>query len=342
MDRRRLEARVFDVVDRVVAGGRAEDDLVECKSRWIDPPKAARRLAGQANAARGDDVVWIVGLDEDGHRVVPLDDTDPASWWPQVQKPFADAVTPDITVLNVPTPHGAVVALGFRTDRSPYMIRVADGPVDREIPWRSGAGTRTAHRGEVLSLLVEAAAAPAVELIRPVVRATHYPGGDNTYGGGPQAERIELVLDAKLFFEPAARASGPTMLPRHQWAAKFDLGSDGAHDASFDIWPNTVSGSGPTGRASETAHAHGTWVRSSGVYVNGPETLTVQANADLTPDRRQAISSRPYITVTLRMPVSGSSRTASARQRFRWVTGEHHHDDSPEGAVLGTWLPEDD
>lgn len=106
MDRGRLEARVFDIVDRVVAGGRAEDDLVECKSRWIDPAKAARRLAGQANAARGDDVVWIVGLDENGHRVVPLDDTDPANWWPQVQKPFADAVSPDITVVNVPTPHG--------------------------------------------------------------------------------------------------------------------------------------------------------------------------------------------------------------------------------------------
>lgn len=336
-----MEARVFDIVDRIVAGGRAEDDLVECKSRWIDPAKAARRLAGQANAARGDDVVWIVGLDENGHRVVPLDDTDTANWWPQVQKPFADAVTPDITVVNVPTPHGTVVALGFQTDRSPYMITVADGQVDREIPWRSGAGTRTAHRGEVLSLLVEAAAAPAVELIRPTVQATHYPGGDNPHGGPPQPERIEMVLNARLFFEPTGRASVPAMLPRHQWTAEFDLGPDGIHDAALDIWPNAVTGAGPTGSASENAHPHGTWVRSSGVYVNGPETLTVQATVDLPPDVRPAVSSRPYVTVALRMPVSGSTRTAAVHQRLRWATGERPND-YPKGTILGTWAPEAD
>jgi hypothetical protein len=341
VDRRRLEARVFDIVERVVAGGRAEDDLVECKSAWIEPSKAARRIAGQANAARGDDIVWIVGLDEDGHRVVPTDDTDLATWWPQVQRPFADAVTPDLTHVNVPTPHGTVVALGFRTDRSPYMITVADGPADRDIPWRSGTTTRTAHRGEVLSLLVEAAATPDVALIRPTVRATHYTAADDRTGLGPQPERIELVLDAKLFFEPAARTRAPAMLPRHQWAAQFDLGPDGTHDAVLEVWPNTVGGSGPLGQASETAHADGTWVRSSGVYVNGPDTLTAQATAELPPDLRQAISSRPYITVSLRMPVSGSTRTAAARQRLRWATGEKPND-YPPGSILGTWIPEDD
>lgn len=126
------------------------------------------------------------------------------------------------------------------------------------------------------------------------------------------------------------------MLPRHQWTAEFDLGPDGTYDATLDIWPNTVSGAGPTGQGSETAHAHGTWVRSSGVYVNGPETLTAQATADLQPGLRSAVSSRSYITVGLRMPVSGSTRTAAARQRLRWSSGEHPND-YPPGTVLGAW-----
>lgn len=113
MDRRRLEARVLDIVERVTGGGRVDDDLVECKSGWIEPTKAARRLAGHANAGRGDDILWIVGLDEDKGCVVPLDGQEVSNWWAQVEKRFADGVTPDIDVLNVPTEGGSVVALSF-------------------------------------------------------------------------------------------------------------------------------------------------------------------------------------------------------------------------------------
>lgn len=48
MDRRRWEAQVFDIVERVAVSGHVEDELVECKTGWINPAKAARRLAGQA------------------------------------------------------------------------------------------------------------------------------------------------------------------------------------------------------------------------------------------------------------------------------------------------------
>jgi len=273
-----------------VAGGRVEDDLVECKADWIEPAKAARRLAEQANAARGDDIVWIVGLDEDAHRVVAPDSTEASNWWGQVQKPFADGVTPDIDIVNVPTAHGTVVALGFTTDRSPYMVTVGDGPVDREIPWRAATGVRTAHRGEVLSLLVEATNPPAVELIRSVLTATHFLASNDTYGNGPEQERIELWLDAKMFFEPAARLGAIAMLPAHQWAARFDLGDSGTVDATLEFYPNTVLAAGPTGLASEAPHAHGAAVRSAGIYVNGPDTLTLEAIGVLPPDRRQDIA----------------------------------------------------
>lgn len=337
MDRRRLEARALDVVERVAAGGRVEDDLVECKAQWIEPAKAARRLAAQANAARGDDIVWIVGLDEDSHRVAPVDGTEVANWWAQVQKRFADGVTPDVDVVSVPTPHGAVVALGFRTDRSPYMVTVdGDGAVDREIPWRTATGVRTAHRGEVLSLLVEGTSPPGIELIRPILTATHFLAGDDTYADVPEAERVQLRLDAKVFFEPAARDGTAAMLPEHQWTARFDLGHAGTVEAALKFSPNTVWGPGPAGLANEAPHAHGAAVRSAGVYVNGPDTLRLQATALLPPERRQDIASCPFIGVALHMPVTGSTRAAAANVELRWSTGEGaaHF---PSGTALGTW-----
>jgi hypothetical protein len=41
-----------------------EDDRVELKADWPDAEKAARRVAGHANASGGGSVLWIIGLDE--------------------------------------------------------------------------------------------------------------------------------------------------------------------------------------------------------------------------------------------------------------------------------------
>lgn len=78
-----------------------------------------------ANAAHGHSIMWIVGLSEEKRAVVPIDDTDPANWWPQMQKQFAYEVTPDLTVVNVSTDHGKVVCLHFETNRAPYFVKKA-------------------------------------------------------------------------------------------------------------------------------------------------------------------------------------------------------------------------
>jgi hypothetical protein len=115
----RLEARTLELVTLVLGGNRVEDSLVECKSAWLDPPKASRRLAAHANSARDDHILWIVGLDEDAGEVQELEDSDPARWWGQVQSHFSE-VAPDLVQhLTVPTESGVVVALQFATDRAP-------------------------------------------------------------------------------------------------------------------------------------------------------------------------------------------------------------------------------
>ena len=161
MQQQRVEARVLDIVDAVAKGGRIEDDRVEAKREWpTDHRRAARQIAGLANAAAGEPIMWIVGLDEGGHRVCDPGDVEPSNWWNQVSSRFSD-VPPDLTLLRVATPHGAVAALWMDTGRTPYVVTTdGRGGVDREVPWRRGTTLRSAHRSEILRSVIREAEAP--------------------------------------------------------------------------------------------------------------------------------------------------------------------------------------
>jgi hypothetical protein len=49
-----LEGRTLQLMDRLIAGQPIEDDRIELKRDWPDPVKAARILAGHANASLGE------------------------------------------------------------------------------------------------------------------------------------------------------------------------------------------------------------------------------------------------------------------------------------------------
>ncbi len=343
MDRRRLEARVLDIVSRVVTGRRIEDDLIECKAAWSDPSKAARQLAAHANAARGADVIWVIGLDENASRVVTLGDTEPANWWAQVEKRFADDVAPELRFLRVPTEHGPVVCLHFETDRSPYLVTVAaSGGVDREIPWRTGTRTRSAKRSEVLSLLVEASSPPLVELFGEELVATHVAASRHpVYSGERGEERIELHLRGKAFFEPTSQGGSPVMLPAHLWSIEMAIGSSELISAELEFHANMVrGGSGPTGWTREVPNADGATIRSSGLYVRGPDTVSVIAQAVLPPDWRQRLLTAPFVEIRLRMPAARSTRSPLITRTLAWVSGDEAAQESVDRRqVLGRWRP---
>ena len=112
-----IESRVLDIVVRVRAGQPVEDQHVELKAQWIEPPKAARRIAAHANAARGAPILWLIGVDErtgvTGASLVDL-----ARWYLQVTSQF-DGLAPEVTSVNVPVGGQTVVALLFETERAP-------------------------------------------------------------------------------------------------------------------------------------------------------------------------------------------------------------------------------
>jgi hypothetical protein len=113
-----IEAWCLSVVDRVRSHRRIEDARVEVKAEWPPAEKAARRIAGHANAARGEPIRWVVGLDEGAGTVTGAQGDDTAPWFAGVTALF-DGLAPRLIDLVVPTEDGDVVALYFETDRGP-------------------------------------------------------------------------------------------------------------------------------------------------------------------------------------------------------------------------------
>jgi len=60
MNKNEIENWALRVIDQVQDHQPNEDFRVELKTEWIDPVKAARLIAGQANAAHGEPVLWLI------------------------------------------------------------------------------------------------------------------------------------------------------------------------------------------------------------------------------------------------------------------------------------------
>lgn len=142
-----------------------EDSRIEFKAQWIDPAKAARRIAGHCNAAQGEPVLWIFGVDEKTKTVTGVDDQEQSTWWDQVKAQFAGP-TPAVQHLAIAVDDKQVVALLFDTEQAPFLTKTPDSKtVTREVPWREATATRTATREELLKILVPRQAMPTLDVI---------------------------------------------------------------------------------------------------------------------------------------------------------------------------------
>lgn len=163
-----IEYWALSVIDVVKLTQHIEDARVELKAEWPDPEKAARRIAGHANAAAGDNVLWLIGVDE-ATGVIGADTVEFSNWWQQVVSQFSE-LSPTVTSVNIPIEGKLVVALLFETDRAPFVVKnpkfgsSGAGPVEREVPWREGTRVRSATRADLVRLLVPLNSFPTVEV----------------------------------------------------------------------------------------------------------------------------------------------------------------------------------
>lgn len=178
-----IESWALKIIDRVEANQPIEDFRVELKSDWIPAEKAARRIAGHANASRGAPILWLIGVDEE-RGVTGARHEDLADWYAKVKAQF-DGWTPQLTDLNIAVGEKTVVALLFETERVPFVVKnpafgkEGGGPVELEVPWREGTSTRSATRADLLRLLSPLQILPNFEVISGTLVAEYIDGGSN-------------------------------------------------------------------------------------------------------------------------------------------------------------------
>lgn len=150
-----IEVWTLRVIEQVKRGQPCEDARVELKAAWpTDTYRAARRIAGHANASGGEPVLWLIGVDEKAG-AVGVAHSELANWRSQVESHF-DGLAPSMKDVNVPVGAATVVALLFETDRRPFVVRTpggSTGQVTREVPWREGTSVRSANRDELVPML---------------------------------------------------------------------------------------------------------------------------------------------------------------------------------------------
>jgi hypothetical protein len=180
MKPRQIEAWALRIIDSVAAKKPIEDSQVELKREWLEAKKAARRIAGHANASQSEPILWLIGIDED----TGVTGCDPAyfsKWYQQVCSEFEE-IAPAVIDVALPFADGIIcMALQFDTDRAPYVTKnpVAgqpnSGPVSLEVPWRAATSIRSATRREILKILLPYEMLPEIDVLE-VSLAVRNPG----------------------------------------------------------------------------------------------------------------------------------------------------------------------
>ncbi len=217
MKKNEIENWVLRIIEQVRAHQPNEDFRVELKSEWIDPLKAARLIAGQANAAHGEPILWLIGVNQD-LGVVGAQHVELASWYEKVKAQF-NGLAPEMIDLNIPVNDHTVVALLFETERAPFVIKnplygKRKGGVEFEVPYRENTSTRTANRAQLIKLLAPLQSVPELEILN----------GDLMASLVKNASRHELEWKLHLeFYVSTNQPDTHIFIPYHRSKASFQI-----------------------------------------------------------------------------------------------------------------------
>lgn len=300
-----LERWTLQVIDQVKAGRPVEDSRVELKATWIEPTRAARRLAGHANASGGGHILWIVGVDEKAG-VVGADRKELSAWWAGVQAEFEGLPPELVRSINVPVHDKAVVSLLFEADRVPFVVRnpalgVGKCPVELEVPWRTATGTRSARRSDLARLLSSLQELPHMEVLSASLAVTPELE-DGPFGPVPSTDPQFLYWDFSAQAYVVPRSASALVIPFHRSKGTVHLSELGDSIALTKIALGPATSSiGLRGyvrsRKTESISVESTAYE---VYIKGPGMLEMNAQGTSEPDDLPRESS---VGVTLRLSV---------------------------------------
>ena len=223
-----IENWVLKIIQQVKSGQPNEDHQVELKAEWPNAKKAARRIAGHANAAHGEPILWVIGVDEE-EGVVGVDNEELADWFTQVKAEFNELAPQILRDLNVPVKGKTVVALLFDTGHPPYLVKNPaygqphGGPVQLEVPWREASSTRSASRSDLLTILSPIQKNPSFEILDAWLKV--YPERADYHPDGPiyrdDSKNLTWKLDMDFYVAP--RTDARVVIPFHRCSASFEI-----------------------------------------------------------------------------------------------------------------------
>ncbi|MFE7723915.1 hypothetical protein ACFU44_33370 [Nocardia rhizosphaerihabitans] len=334
MHKVQLEARVNEIVAHVVSGGKVEDDHIELKRTWPEDDKAGQ-LAGAANKAGGQPILWIIGLCEGSHQVVDLKHTDPANWWQQMQGAFAFDVAPSLTHHGFMTQHGYVVALLFETDRAPYLVKLPKVPKDpnnpasgyrwasNAVPWREGTSVRSATRAELLSILAPLAALPKLDLVDS--QAALYEPAEISVG----TQLSLLVVEGTMLID--APPSKHVLYPTHRHnltvtasdGTEFEVRGGGVKfgtSAEFRAPSHPPSGVFAPPPRLKAVNQYGASDQPAGLVVLAPDVVTWKVSLAIESHKALPLYGAHWLDVRLTLPISSSSQASVIQFRIAKFT----------------------
>jgi hypothetical protein len=268
-----LEAWALGVIDRVRAGAAVEDSLVELKTTWIDAQQAARRIAGHANAAAGQPILWLVGLNEKtGVQGVQLEEL--ADWWAQVRRCFDSNPPKMIVSRNLHVDDKTVCAMLFDADAAPYVVKNSvnnqpgAGPVTREVPWREGTALRSATHEDLIRVLSPLSQMPSVEVVEANLWIEHR----EEIGGRPLPLHQQRQWRFSMHIYVVPRGEDSIVIPHHRSVVQWQTAGDSTVHTFYDL----------TFKPFAYFRAHGVLPSNSNIYctdteaiISGPGMLSV-------------------------------------------------------------------
>ncbi|MEV6167577.1 hypothetical protein AB0L99_05025 [Streptomyces sp. NPDC051954] len=295
MRRQQLELVTIQSVERVLEGDGNEDSLIEFKSEWPTESKV-RQLAGHANSARGEEIVWIIGVDEKARKLTSPESVDLAQWWAQICKRFDGQVAPEMVDLVVQIgDRGSVTALAFQTDRAPYVVNMQGGATEREVPIRDGTRTRSATRYELLKLLGTVKAVPMLTALD--ASAT---GSEST---GQFLSRWDFGVKANLYVDQ--HVNDATFFPHHGMSAELEI----VTSADVITFPLKVDSH------NEGMKFGADW-RADGLMVSGPTAFGVSLRTSGESSLPVSFIEASSYKVKVSFEVAGAQRAAKVNLRF--------------------------
>lgn len=313
-----IENWALNIIDQVTAGQSVEDSRVELKSELLDDhDKAARRIAGHANAARGEHILWLLGVNEDGS-VQDISIEDFAKWYAQVESRF-DGLAPSLQEVRIPVGTANVIAMHFETDRAPFVVKNSKGGgIDREVPWREGTRTMSAKREHLIKLLVPLQNRPAIEIVACDLILTA--------GDFPSVLMYSYEIKFALFLTQPSLEE--TVIPSHKCNGEFEIGNIGRFSMQmpFMFWGNNADNIN-AGKSFISVRGPGLFeIRTQGI-LSDPTKQTNFFDDDLFDGgvclalNLYAVQSEASIQLEMKIPDQISNKNSGYRS---WRVGEYN------------------